>query len=142
MNIVLNLFLIPPLGITGAAIASASSLAMINVLKSMWLYLLFRIHPFAKNYIKPILTSVLLVFVIFTFVKNLFSVSVIPFWLLLMLLILFLGAYGVSILLTKSFDKEDIMMLLTIEERLGVDLTSIKNILKRFIYALHTIQIM
>ena len=131
MNIALNIFLIPLFGIIGAAIASASSLAVINVLKSTWLYLLFRIHPFTKNYIKPILTSVLLVFVIFTFVKNRFSV--IPFWLLLVLLIIFMGAYGLSILVTKSFDKEDILMLLAIEERLGVDLTSIKDILKRFI---------
>ena len=131
MNITLNIFLIPPLGIIGAAIASASSLAMINSLNSTRLYLLFRIHPFTKNYIKPILTSVLLVFIIFTFVKSV--VSIIPFWLLLMLFIIFLGAYGLSILLTKSFDKEDIMMLLAIEERLGVDLASIKKILKKFI---------
>ena len=131
MNIALNILLIPTLGIVGAAIASAASLAVINLLKSTGLYLLFRIHPFTKNYIKPILASVLLVFVIFTFVKSMFDV--IPFWLLLMLLMLFLGAYGLSILVTKSFDKEDITMLLAIEERLGVDLTSIKNILKRFI---------
>ena len=130
MNIALNIFLIPPLGITGAAIASASSLAAINLLSSTYVYLLFRIHPFTKNYIKPISTSIFLVFIIFTLVKNLFRV--IPFWLLLILFILFLGAYGLSILLTKSFDKEDIMMLLTIEERLGVDLTTIKSILKRF----------
>lgn len=131
MNIALNIFLIPLLGIIGAAIASASSLAVINLLNSTRLYLLFRIHPFTKNYIKPILISVLLVFVIFTLVRSV--VDGIPFWLLLMFLIIFLGAYGLSILLTKSFDKEDIMMLLTIEKRLGVDLTSIKNILKRFI---------
>ena len=116
--------MIPLFEITGAAIASTSSLAAINLLKSTWLYLLFRIHPFTKNYIKPILTSVLLVFFIFTFVRSI--VDGIPFWLLLMLLIIFLGAYGVSILLTKSFDKEDVMMMLAIEERLGVDLTSIK----------------
>ena len=131
MNIALNIFLIPLFGIVGAAIASASSLAVINSLNSTWLYLLFRIHPFTKNYIKPILTSVLLVFIIFTFVKSMFDE--IPFWLLLMLLIIFLGVYGLSILFTKSFDKDDIMMLLTIEERLGINLTSIKNILKRFI---------
>jgi O-antigen/teichoic acid export membrane protein len=131
MNIALNISLIPLLGITGAAIASASSLAMANLLNSTYIYSLFRIHPFTKNYIKPILTSVLLVFIIFTLVKNL--VSVIPLWLLPVLFILFLGTYALSTLLTKSFDKEDITMLLAIEARLGVDLTSIKNILKRFI---------
>ena len=131
MNITLNIFLIPPLGITGAAIASASSLVVIKLLNSTRLYLLFRIHPFTKNYFKPILTSVLLVFIIFTFVKSMFDG--IPFWLLLMLLILFMGAYGLSILLTKSFDTEDIMMLLTMEKRLGVNLAPIKRILKRFV---------
>jgi O-antigen/teichoic acid export membrane protein len=131
MNIALNIFLIPLLGIVGAAIASAASLAVINVLNSTWLYLLFRIHPFTKNYIKPILTSVLLVFVIFTLVRSI--VDGIPFWLLLLLLIIFMGAYGLSILLTKSFDKEDMMMLLAIEERLGMNLTAIKKILRRFV---------
>ena len=131
LNIALNIFLIPLLGIVGAAIASASSLAVINMLNSTWLYLLFRIHPFTKNYIKPILPLVLLVFIIFILVTNLFSV--IPFWLLLMLPIILMGAYGLSMLLTKSFDKEDIMMLLAIEERLGVDLTQIKKILRKFI---------
>ena len=131
MNIALNIFLIPLLGITGAAIASTASLGVINLLNSTRLYLLFRIHPFTKNYIKPILTSILLVFFIFTFVKSMFDG--IPFWLLLILFIIFLGTYGLSILFTKSFDKEDIMMLLAIEERLGVDLTPIKKILRKFI---------
>ena len=131
INIALNIFLIPTLGILGAAIASASSLAVINLLKSTWLYLLFRIHPFTKNYIKPILTSILLVFFIFTLVGCM--VDEIPFWLLLILFLIFQGAYGLLILVTKSFDKEDVMMLLAIEDRLGVDLSPIKNILKRFI---------
>jgi len=131
MNIALNIFLIPPLGIIGAAIASASSLAMINLLNSTWIYLLFRIHPFTKNYIKPILTSVLLVFIIFTLVKNL--VSVIPFWLLLMLFIIFIVVYGLSILFTKSFDNEDIMILLLIEKRTGMNATLIKKVLQRFL---------
>ena len=131
MNITLNIFLIPPLGIIGAAIASASTLVVIKLLNTTKLYLLFGIHPFTKNYLKPILTSVLLVFVIFTFVKSMFDG--IPFWLLLMLFLLFIGGYGLSILLTKSFDTEDIMMLLAIEERLGVNLAPIKRILKRFV---------
>jgi O-antigen/teichoic acid export membrane protein len=131
MNIALNIFLIPLLGIVGAAIASAASLALINLLKSTWLYSLFRIHPFTKNYIKPILTSVLLVFIIFTPVRSM--VDGIPFWLLLILLIIFVGAYGVSILFTKSFDKEDIMMMLAIEKRLGVDVGPIKRILSKFL---------
>jgi len=47
--------------------------------------------------------------------------------------ILFLAIYGLSLLLTKSFDNEDIMLLLAIEKRTGIDATLIKNILRRFI---------
>ena len=41
--------------------------------------------------------------------------------------------YGLSVLFVKSFEEEDIMILLTIEKRLGMDLASIKRILKRFV---------
>lgn len=34
---------------------------------------------------------------------------------------------------SKSFDNEDIMLLLAIEKRLGVDVGPIKRILKRFV---------
>lgn len=131
VNIILNIVLIPPLGIAGAAIATASALAMRNFLCSAKLYSLSKIHPFTRNYLKPAIASVVLALVISALVKSL--VSVIPFWLLPALFVVFLGAYALSMLLTKSFDKEDIMMLLTIEERLGANLTVAKRVLRRFL---------
>ena len=50
-----------------------------------------------------------------------------------MLFILYYSIFGLAILFTKSFDKEDIAMLLSMEKRLGLNLTTIKNILKKFI---------
>jgi O-antigen/teichoic acid export membrane protein len=131
INIILNIVLIPPLGIVGAAIATASSVVFLTFSWAARLYSLYKMHPFTKNYLKPAIASVVLVFIIYAIVKNL--VSVIPFWLLPLLLILFLGAYTLSVLLTRSFDKEDIMILLTLEARLGINLTPIKRILKRFL---------
>ncbi|MCK4734713.1 MAG: oligosaccharide flippase family protein, partial [Methanophagales archaeon] len=129
VNIVLNIVLIPPLGIIGAAIASALSLALSRILNAIKLYKDFKIHPFTKNYLK--LVSLLVMFIIvFDILKNLFTVT---FWMFLLLSLLFLIAYGLSILFTRSLDKEDTMMLLTIEKRLGVDLALVKKILKRFI---------
>lgn len=130
-NIALNIILIPPLGIAGAAIATASALAMRNVIWSARLYSLSKIHPFTRHYLKPAIASFVLVIIIYALVKNL--VSVMPFWLLPVLFIVFLGVYALSVLLTKSFDKEDIMMLLTMEQRLGVNLTAVKKILKKFV---------
>lgn len=131
VNIILNVALIPPLGIIGAAIATTSALVIKNIFLSIRLYSLSKVQPFTKNYLKPMISSIILVFIIYELAKNLFTV--IPFWLLPMLFILFLGAYGLSILLTKSFDNEDIMMMLAIEKRLGMDLEPIKRILSRFI---------
>ncbi|MDO8724574.1 MAG: flippase [Candidatus Methanoperedens sp.] len=131
LNILLNLVLIPSYGIMGAAIASAISISLINFLNSTWLYLLFRIHPFTKNYMKPVLLSILMVAIISTYLKSKFII--IPLWMLIIFLILFTGLYGISILITKSIDKEDLMLLLSAEKRLGLNLTSIKNFMKSFI---------
>jgi O-antigen/teichoic acid export membrane protein len=131
MNVFLNLLLIPPMGIAGAAIASAISLTTGNILASTELYLLSKTHPFTKNYLKPVVISIMLVTVIYTLVQNIFDV--LSIWMLITFFILFLVVYGLSMLFTKSFDNEDIMILLAIEKRLGVDVTPIKKILRKFI---------
>jgi len=130
-SVALNIMLIPPLGIVGAAIATASALAMTFIVLSVRLYSLSKINPFTRNFLKPAIASVVLILIIYALVKGLFSV--IPLWLLPVLLVLFFGTYFLSVLLTRSFDKEDIMMLLTIEEKLGINLAAIKRILRRFV---------
>lgn len=130
-NIILNMVLIPPLGIVGAAIATASALAGRNLFWVARLYLFSGIHPFTKNYLKPAIASTILGIVIYTLVRNLDSV--IPWWLLALLLVSFFGAYLLSLLLTRSFDKEDISMLLAIERRAGINLSFIKRTLRRLL---------
>jgi O-antigen/teichoic acid export membrane protein len=130
LNVVLNAILIPPLGITGAAIASMVSYFAINTFCSTKLYQLSRIHPFTKNYLKPIIASGIIIFIIYAFAASLLTIT---FWMLPLFFILFLAIYALSLLLTKSFDNEDIMLLLAIEKRTGVNATPIKNILRRFI---------
>ena len=50
LNVVLNVSLIPLIGITGAAIATASSLALANMILSTKLYFLSGIHPLTVEY--------------------------------------------------------------------------------------------
>ena len=130
LNVALNATLIPPLGITGAAIASMVSSLAINTFCSTKLYQLSRIHPFTKSYLKPIIASGIIIFIIYAIATTLLTIT---FWMLPLFLILFLSVYALSLLLTKSFDNEDISLLLAIEKRTGVDATPIKNILRRFI---------
>ena len=128
-NISLNIILIPALGATGAAIATASSFVMVELLMAVKLYTTSGIHPFTKTYSKLTILSILLIS-IFYVVKNLFAAT---FWILLVFFSLFLLIYSLSILFTRTFDEEDIMMMLTIEKRLGINLSSVKRFLKRFI---------
>jgi O-antigen/teichoic acid export membrane protein len=130
LNVVLNAILIPSLGITGAAAASLASYFAINIFCSAKLYQLAKIHPFTKSYLKPVIASGIIIFIIYALATSLLTIT---FWMLPLFFILFLAIYALSLLLTKSFDNEDIMLLLAVEKRTGVDATPIKNILRRFI---------
>ena len=130
LNVALNVALIPPLGITGAAIASMVSYFAINSFCSIKLYQLYKIHPFTRNYLKPVIASGIIIFIIYMLFTSLFTIQ---FWMLPPFFVLFLAIYGLSLLLTKSFDNEDISLLLAIEKQTGVDATRVKNILRKFI---------
>ena len=128
-NVILNAALIPNFGIIGAAFASLFAYCLSNILSSTKLYQLSKIHPFTRNYVKPVGISI--VILVFTYIIT--SFLKVEFWMLPFLLFLFLFAYGLLLLLTKSFDKEDIDMLLAIEKKTGVDVTPIKRVLRRFV---------
>lgn len=130
INITLNILLIPPLGIVGAAISSVTSVTLVNILRSVKLYLLCRAHPFSKNLLKPLIICIVLAFLIQVLAHHFL---VINWWLLIILFIVYLGIYGLATLLTRSFGKEDIALLLEIEKRSGINAAPLKKILKRFI---------
>jgi len=130
LNVGLNIALIPPLGIEGAAIAAMAGIICGNLMNCGKLYSLTKAQPLSKNLLKPTLASLALVF-LFQFVFTKF-VSVV-WWMLPLLFIMYYAIYGAAILLTRSFDKEDIAMLLTIEKRMGINLVLLKRLLERFI---------
>jgi O-antigen/teichoic acid export membrane protein len=128
-NVVLNAALIPTFGIVGAAFASLLSYSMVNIFNSTKLYQLSKVHPFTRNYLKPVGISIVLLVLIYAFTTHL----KIDFWMLPLLLFFFLFAYGFLLLLTRSFDREDIEMILAIEKKTGIDAEQIKRLLRRFL---------
>ena len=131
LNIILNISLIPIMGITGAAIATASAYIIFNMITATILYSISKIQPFTKNYLKPVAASLIPIAIIYVLVQN--FLSPLSLWMLPLLLILFLVVYGLAVLFTKSFDKEDIAMAQTLEKGLGLNLSAIKRIIIRFI---------
>jgi O-antigen/teichoic acid export membrane protein len=102
LNIVLNLLLIPPYGVTGAAIATGVSLIAQNFLFSEELYRNYKINPFAK--LKPALYLIAVGIVMYLPLKYMMNFSnwmLIPSYLILLAI-----SIGVTII-SKSIDEED-----------------------------------
>ena len=129
INILLSMILIPVMGIAGAAIASAVSLASVVFMQVIRLYLIRKMQPFSKNMLKPIVASVMLAFLLKFIIGNI-SIN---WWILALIFICYYGIYGVSVVLTRSFDREDIALLLDIERLSGIDAEPLKKILRKFV---------
>ena len=54
-------------------------------------------------------------------------------WYVILGLAMFLGVYGVLILLTRIIEKEDVEVLLAIEKKLGIDAKILKKFLSKFV---------
>jgi len=130
LNIGLNIALIPPLGIVGAAIASVTAQTSINLIRCWKLYSLSKAQPLSKNLLKPTLASLGLIFLIHFISQNFLTITL---WMLPLLFILYYAIYSLATLFTRSFDQEDITMLVAIEKRTGVSAAPIKKILSKFL---------
>ena len=128
LNVLINALLIPSYGLGGAAMATAVSYFVGNVLNSARLYQKTKIHPFSWNYVKPLGIS----FVLLGLIQGL-HLRVPNIGYAVPVLAVFLGVYFFLVLLSRSVDKEDVELLLAVEEKLGVDLKIIKKILRRFV---------
>ncbi|MBE8540561.1 oligosaccharide flippase family protein [Geoglobus acetivorans] len=125
LNVILNALLIPSYGIEGAAVATAVSYLVANILNSWKLYQKTKIHPFSWNYVKSLAIS----FVLLGLLQSL-QLKVPNIWYAVLILVVFLILYLLLVLLSKSIDKEDIDLLASIEKKLGVNLKIIKIIRK------------
>ena len=129
-NFMLNFLLIPIYGIKGAAIATASSYILVNILLLISAYHIERIQPYKMSYLKPLLASVIAVSVVYVVTKYLIGVSFIS---LAVMFFVFLLLYFFLLLLFKSFEEEDLMIMGAIDERLGTKSDWIRRIIKRFL---------
>ena len=102
LNASLNAILIPIFGFVGSAIASAISITLINILILLQIFSLQKIHPFAKNYLKIItITSIMLI--IANAVVSIYNGTS---WMLILFLLLLI-IYYTCLIVTKSFEEED-----------------------------------
>jgi len=128
-NIILNLILVPLMGITGAAVATLVSWGGVQLINLILLYKIAGIHPFSQKLFKPMAVSLVASLAIYFVVEHFFTVTA---WMLPVLAILFFIIYFVATLLTRSFDDQALNFVVAMETRTGIDLSLLKAILGRF----------
>lgn len=115
LNIVLNLVLIPRMGITGAAAATGISLVVLNMITSGFLYARFRVHPFGRKNLVPLFLIVAASGALYLPLRAMVSYSK---WLVLACYPILLIVGAAIILLTKSYSEEDLMVYRAVKSRL------------------------
>ena len=130
LNVALNIAFIPPLGIVGAAIALAASYTLANALVSIKLYSSCQVQPLSGNLLKPLIACIVLTLLFQVIISNFLTITL---WMLPLLFILYYSVYGIAAVLLRSFDKEDIALLLEIERWSGINAAPLKKILSKFL---------
>ncbi len=133
-NFLLNIILIPKpvgLGIIGAAVATAASLFMLSVLHIIFCYRYTKLQPFQSVYAKVIVAAIVSVASFYILIKLVIKAT--EWWILAGTFPLFLVFYAFLFLAMRGFDRKDIMILKTIEERIGMKSDILMKIIKKFI---------
>lgn len=127
-NIPLNIILIPLFGILGAAIATSISYFARNIFSLALVYKTTKMLPFKSKYISIIISGFLAMLTIYLLKINL-SFFISFNYYILILGPVFLFIYLIFILLSKSLDKNDMVILEAIQRKTRINL----NFIKKFI---------
>ncbi|MHA1337413.1 MAG: hypothetical protein ACTSPW_17000, partial [Promethearchaeota archaeon] len=103
LNLILAYFLIPPLGIVGAAIATSISYSIVSMIALGENYFLYRLHPFTNDYLKYIFICLGISGIIFL-IKMQLQIKLNT--LILMISLLFV-TYFFSLYIFRCFDETD-----------------------------------
>ena len=130
INFGLNFLLIPIYGVNGAAVATGFSLALLYILNFLFAYRAAKVQPFRLSYLRIILASLIAVLVVYLLARYVIGVSTFA---LIAMLIVFLLFYFSLLLLMKSFEEGDLMIMRAIDQRLGTNSDWIREIIRRFL---------
>lgn len=123
LNLILNIILVPRYGITGAAISTVTAWTLLNLVLFIEVKRIIHFVPLRRKmlriFIMSILLAALLVYIRSFFIINKFN--------LFLLGALFMLSYILSVILTRGFDRNDLMILKSLGRKLGL-LKSAKTI--------------
>jgi len=128
INIVLNVLLIPQIGIAGAAVASATAFITRDLLFSTALYRHEGLHPFSSAMLRPYLMVLALSAVGYLAFIRLFPVTVLS---VVAVGIVFLVLYAPAVVLLGGIEAEDERLLSLLEDRTDVEFSRLRGAVRR-----------
>lgn len=117
LNIILNLLLIPRIGILGAAIATAASTVFVNSLLLLETYRIEGTIPFNRQMVKAIPPGILSLGLTYIVFEQLFSPA--PYWILIPAGITFMITYTLTLLKTGGLTEYDKEIIITTGRKIG-----------------------
>jgi O-antigen/teichoic acid export membrane protein len=114
-SILLDWLLIPTYGLAGATLAGVLTIIFVNLLRVVEVWLTLKIHPLRWDFLKPLAAGVL-GFAIVSLLRELVPMSTLFIDILWSILLILL--YGIILILLK-LDREDQMVLTTIQQKLA-----------------------
>ncbi|MEK6817268.1 MAG: polysaccharide biosynthesis C-terminal domain-containing protein, partial [Nanoarchaeota archaeon] len=117
LDIILNLILIPPYGITGAAIATMVSFIVLGLIFAFQSWKILGIVPLRRKMINITIVA-LIPTGLLLLIKQIIEINLFT---LIILGILFLSLYVLLIMLTGCLDKNDKLILNLIKEKLSIN---------------------
>jgi O-antigen/teichoic acid export membrane protein len=125
ISIILNFVLIPPLGIVGAALATAITLSWHCLIRHIKLRHYIKISPLKKSLFLPVGISLILFIWLSSSFKRVWDVEL---WMIPLFLITFYGIFILIVIFCKGFDKDDMVVI----SEMGKSIPILKNLIKRY----------
>jgi len=130
LNAGLNLVLIPRYSFLGAAVTTTVSYLVLNLLYSTQLYRSTGIQPFSRAIARSGLAALVPAVALYLLSTAVFVPTTVA---VIGLFGGFLVCYGVAVLRFGGIEEEEVMLVLSFEERFGVDLGPLKAVARRLI---------
>jgi O-antigen/teichoic acid export membrane protein len=134
INVTLNYVLIPVYGMIGAAVATTISVITLHSLYAVEAYhstksIGIKFVPFSWGMFKAFVSGIMSLSIIFMIAQ---LWEYVPIYVMGVLFLLFLLLYSIFILLLRGLDREDILILKSMESKIGIEIKWLKRIIRKF----------
>ena len=116
VNVLLNVLLIPKMGILGAAVATSVAFTLFSLIAVLQVYRLLKIHPYRRDFYKPVIAGTVALLFVYIFSRVMTNMMSLPY--------LFLGAgiffcIYIVVMFLLGLQEEDKVVITKVMDKIG-----------------------